>query len=294
MTKAMTDRHDMGTKMLLDKHNLLVGFVALFALSLTACGGEEKPKAPSTYQFPLEVSATDTNGEPVAGAKVLVDGSPVGFTDRDGLFQAAFAEKRGAEVSVSVEPPEGYQLTGEASKTQKMRLTENVTGEGMTKVPLEMQAQMASTKRDYLLWVDLKCDEDSLDDGQCKDVPVTVDGEEVARTNEQGIAHVSLERVPGASVTVAVDTPEYEGDDDDEKWEMKPADPEWNLDLGTESEVLVIEKRFTDPAAAERAKDRARRAARRRAARRRARQNSNNDKKETKKKEKDDGVIQLW
>jgi hypothetical protein len=274
------------------KKTLLVALAA--SITLLACGEGDKPKQPSIYKFPMEVSATDTNGEPVAGAKVIVDGSPVGFTDRDGLFQAAFTERKGAEVTVSVEPPEGYKLTNEATTTQKMSITENVTGEGMSKVPVSLQAQMASTKENYLLWVDLQCDEDALDDGQCTDVPVSVDGEEVARTNEQGIAHIAVSRVPGSAMTVEVDTPEYEGDDEDEAWKMEPADPDWALDLGTESEVLVIEQRFTDPAAAERAEARARRAARRRAARRRAAQRSSSKSKETKKEEKDDGVIQLW
>ncbi|MGM0555691.1 MAG: hypothetical protein ACQEVA_04845 [Myxococcota bacterium] len=273
---------------------LALAFVASSAM--LACGEGETKKQPSIIQFPMEISATDTNGEPVAGAKIIVDGSPVGFTDRDGLFQAALSERKGAEVTVSVEPPDGYKLTKDATTTQTMSLTENVTGEGMTRVPVSLQAQMVSTKENYLLWVDLQCDEDSLDEGQCTDVPVLVGGEEVARTNEQGIAHITLTRVPGSSLKVEVDTPEYEGDDEDEAWKMKPADPDWTLDLGTDAEVLVIEQRFTDPAAAERAKARAKRAARRRAARRRAASRSKNkSKSEEKKKEKDeDGVIQLW
>lgn len=279
--------------MQLHAKTLLIGLLFMTTAALSACGGEEKKAAPSTYKFPLEVSASDTNKEPVAGARVLVDGTAVGYTDRDGLFQAALTEQVGAEVTVSVEPPDGFKLDGDATTTQKMSLTENMTGKGKKRVPVSLQAQLASTRKDYLLWVDLQCDE-TLDSGQCIDVPLMIDGEEVARTNEQGIAHLTVERVPASTLNISIDTPEYDGEDEDEAWKMKPADSEWSVDLGTDSQVLVIEQAFTDPAAADRAEARARRRAARRAARRRAARRSNTKSKDEKKEKKEDGVIQLW
>ena len=257
--------------------------------SLSGCGDEGKKGPPPTFEFPLEVSATDETGEPVARAPVLLDGKVVGYTDRDGLFEGKVTERRKAEISLAVKAPDGYKLDGKAQKTAKLKLKKSVTGDGVTGIPVALQASMRSTTKDFLLWIELQCDEETLDEKRCADVPVMIDGKEIARTNSEGIAHATITRTPSAKIDVKVDTPTYQGDDEDEKWVMKPEDPNWSVELGTDSQVLVFENAFKDPIEEKRLEEEREREERLRRIRRRRRREQRQ-----KEQEKEDDTIQLF
>lgn len=268
--------------------------VVITMVATAACGEEEKKAAPQVGQFKLEVSVTDETEQPVAKAPVIFDGKTVGYTDKDGLFQAVLTEKFGTEVSVAVGKMDAYFVPEEAQTTVTLKRAKTLEG-GMN-TPINLNATVRSARKDYLVWVETECGE-YLDDAKCQDLPVMFNGEEVARTDENGKAHFDFEGVPEETAKVSIKTPKYEpkpDDDEDAAYVMKPADPSYDVKLGLESEVLVIKERFADPVAAERAKKKAERRRRYRRRRRRHRSHKKATKKKKKKKKKDDGVIDLW
>lgn len=269
--------------------------IGLLALLLAAgCGEQEKKAAPKIHQFEINVSVSDESDEPVAEAPVLLDGKTVGFTDRDGLFEAVISEKEGAQVEVAIGKMDNYLVPEDAVAGGALRLSKSLEGTRKP-VPVSLQTTVRSARKDYLLWLDVDCGE-YLDKAKCQNLPVKHNGEEVAWTDDFGQAHFSFQGVPGETVQVSIDTPTYEpsaDDDDDDAFVMKPESPSYDIELGLDSEVLRITEVFSDPIAAERAKKKAERRRRyRRVRRKRAAKKAK--KKAPKKKKKDDGVIDLW
>ncbi len=273
----------------------LIVWVCAAAVAVTAGCGDEAPQGPPpTHQFKLEVSVTDESENPVPKAPVVLDGKTVGYTDRDGLFQAVLNEQNGAEVQLTIGEMDDYLVPEDAAQVETLKLKKSLEGD-MQAVPVSMHTTVRSMRTDYLVWLDTECDE-FLDD-KCADLPVMVNGEERTRTDHNGAAHFVVTGVPESSLEIAIKTPQYEpsaDDDDDSAFVMKPKNPSYEVDLGLDPEVLLIKESFKDPVAAEKAAEaRKRRERIRRIRRARARRNANKTKKKEKKK-KDDGVIDLW
>jgi hypothetical protein len=266
----------------------------LLALLLTAgCGEQEKKAAPKVHQFEINVSVSDENDSPVAEAPVLLDGKTVGFTDRDGLFEAVINEQAGAQVEVSIGKMDEYLVPEDAVAGGTLKLSKSLDGKKKP-VPITLQTSVRSARKDYLVWLDTNCGK-YLGSEKCQNIPVKHNDQVVAHTDEEGQAHFSFQGVPGDKVTVSLETPTYKpsaDDDEDAAFVMKPETPSYDIELGLDSEVLRITEEFSDPVAAAKAKKKAkRRRSYRRAKRRKAAKKA---KKKEAKKKKDDGVIDLW
>jgi hypothetical protein len=268
----------------------LLGCLAM--LLVAGCGGQEKAPPPTPYDFELNVLVQDEKQNPVVKAPVVLDGKTVGYTDKDGVFKAVLSEFVGTEVTVSIGAMDAYLVPETARTTAILKRVKTLKGN--TSTPVLLQATLQSVRNDYLVWIDVDCAE-AVDSKHCQNLPVSHDGEVVARTDMHGRAHFNFKGVPDQTIKVSIDTPVYEpseGDEEDDAFDLHPADPTYEISLGLGSEVLLVKETLTDPKAAERLAevkaDRA--AARRRRARRRARKRA----KERKRKEKAAGVIDLW
>ncbi|MFP4598032.1 MAG: hypothetical protein ACLFVJ_07260 [Persicimonas sp.] len=272
----------------------LIVWVCAAATALAAGCGDEAPQGPPpTHQFKLEVSVTDEGENPIPKAPVVLDGKTVGYTDRDGLFQAVLNEQDGAEVQLSIGKMDDYMVPEDAEQVETLKLKKSLEG-AMKPVPVSMHTTLRSMRTDYLVWLDVECDE-FLDD-KCAELPVMVNGEERTRTDHHGAAHFVVTDVPESTLEITIETPQYEpsaDDDEDSSFVMKPKNPTYEVELGLESEVLLIKESFKDPVAAEKAAEARKKRARLRRIRR-ARANRNAQKPKKKEKKKDDGVIDLW
>lgn len=229
------------------------------------CGGDTQPQQsgePNYYEWPIQIEASDTDGEPVPGVPVLLDDQLVGFTDADGSFEGLLEDtpleddpeggQRRKSVHLEVESPEGYRLAdGEQATTSELVLTRSVTDEEKlipVRLRLSPPPSFESTLEQYLVWVDLECDED-LDDEYCQDVPVRLDGETQTHTDSRGIAHFTWQTRPGSSAEVTVPvSSQLNGDDEDDGPEtIEPADPVWQLETDTDAAVYRLSEEFTDP-----------------------------------------------
>lgn len=224
-------------------------------LSTPGCGDEEPEGPPPTHSFELEVSVVDENDNGVPGAPVDIDGTTVGYTDREGLFEGELREREGAEIELAIGEMDDYQVPDDARTTETLKLKESLEGD-IEPVPITMQTEIASARTDYLFWIEVDCDEYLDEDDRCADLPVLVDDEEYARTDSRGTAHFVLQKVPEETVEVSIDTPDPpEDDEDEEAFTFDPEGPTYEVELGLEPEVLVVKERFTDPEAEEEAEE---------------------------------------
>lgn len=273
----------------------LAGLVALgsAALLLGACGEEDQGPAPTLQDFELSVLVDDQMQNPVPHAPVVLDGKTVGYTDKDGVFKAVLSEYVGNEVSVGIGPMDSF-IIPETAQGRITTLKRVKTLEGFSNTQIILQATLQSVKNDYLIWVQADCAEE-VAAKHCEDMPVLLDGKEIARTDRQGRAHFDIRGIPDQAITVSLKTPTYRpapGDTADNVFDIRPPNPSYQLKLGFNAEVLLIHEKFTDPDAAKREEDkRNRRAASQAAA---ARKNAAQKQKAAEEKAKKAGVIDLW
>ena len=289
MTRDTTHHHHR--RPLLSSAPQAAGALALLlGCGLAQLGCNEPPppiQVPPPMEFPVKVEVVDQGDKPVAKVPVLLDGSVVGYTDKDGRFQGVLKERPNFfKAHLTVGAIEGYRFADGAAPVveDKLQVTKGINGEA-SGVPLELKARLQSTKNDYLVWVEAKCEEKGLDKENCAGLPVTLDGEEITRTNDMGVAHFVLHEVPGREIKVGIDTPERSDDLD-----LEPADPVYDLTLGSEpAEIFLVEAEFENDAEAKKP--------RRRTYRRRVRKsrpsNRKTEPKKTEPKTKP-GVINLF
>jgi hypothetical protein len=222
--------------------------VALVVLAPLGCGNEAKKPDPTEqpHDFQIEVEVTDTDGEVVPEAPVKLDGKTVGYTDKEGKFDATIREKPGTKIELAIGDIDGYRLVDTQSVTEKLKLKQNLSGKGYKGVPVLLHAVAESVQLRYLVWVDATC-KDSLPADACQGLLVRRGGEVVATTDRLGKAHFNLREQPDEKISVTIDTPESKGEEDDETPTFKPADPTYEMSLGIEPTIYRLEPTFEDP-----------------------------------------------
>jgi hypothetical protein len=233
-------------------------FLGLFALVWSAgCGGDQKKKGPPPKQdFKIEVEVTDERNEAVPEAPVNIDGKTIGYTDRNGELVATIRDRPGTKIELEIGDMEGYRFVSDQKKTEKLKLRKSVTGKGYQPVGIPFSAKVTSTTQPYLIWVRALCDDETMESTDCKGLPIKRDGQIVARTDQTGRAHFSLDEEPQTKTTIMIDTPESQesedGDDDEGKIPtFKPAHPTFDISFSHEPKVYLIEQKFEDPTAEE-------------------------------------------
>lgn len=216
-----------------------IAFILLLGGSfLIGCGDDAPPPAPpQKFDYAVEVAVTDGQENPLPQVAVTIDGQVVGHTDADGKFTGTindFAEK---SLELGVVAPPGYRFAPDTDKVTEMLRTTTVNGQ-QSGVPLYLAAQAESLQSDYLIWVKAVC-EGNL---SCADWPVTLDGEEKARTNALGYAHFSFTGQPRNDVEIAIGTPA----------KTSPANPTYTVSLDVDASVYRLEQSFVDPTAPKR------------------------------------------
>lgn len=221
------------------------------------CGGEKKKGPPPKQDFKIEAEVTDDNENPVPEAPVLIDGKRIGYTDRNGELVATLTERPGKKIEIAIAEMEGYHFVSKRKTREKLKVRKSVTGQGRQAVGIPFSVKVSATTQPYLVWVHTECDEDTMDEGDCRGIPVKRDGDVVARTDRMGRAHFSFEEEPKTKVTITIDTPrgpdsasedeDDEGSDEDDKPVYKPHRPIFELELGLDPKVYLIEQKFDDP-----------------------------------------------
>jgi hypothetical protein len=204
-------------------------FVWLTCLSVLAVGCGSDASTPE--EFPIRFIAT-TGGAPLAGARFGAGGVDLGVTDEAGHLDVVLSGTEGDVVPTRVACPSGYRepdalppLTlhhmrrlDERSQSRRLRLRVECRPEQRTAMLL---VRAHSARAEALF-----------------DLPVLVDGLEVARTDADGLAHVELRYPPHTSFEVALGT--------DHLPSLLPRNPSRRLTMPDAEEVFAIDQELVE------------------------------------------------
>lgn len=204
-------------------HSRLASVLAALTAVLASAGCESR--AARTYRMTF-VSTVDGR-RPLAHARVSSRGIELGRTGDDGRLVVELSGHRGERVPVSAECPEGYRTF---SAPESVRLERyDALEQGSI---LEHSIECRPTERQVVLVVSA---------GVETELPVLVDGVEEA-TTEDGVAHVLVERPPGSTLSVRIDT----SVDPD----LLPASPTRLFEIADRDELLLFAPPLSRPAPA--------------------------------------------
>ena len=225
---------------------LVAATLAIAGLAL-GCGEDDvPPPTPSQFEFGIEVNAVDAAQNPIPGVPVMLDGNVVGFTGADGKFEGSLVDQPTREIELAVKEIDGYRLATEGTNSTTLRVSESLNGE-LRGIPVSLRAELHSIRSTFVTWIDLSCDE-HLDDKHCANLPVFLDGKEVARTDHRGAAHFTFEEVPSSTPEITIRTPRYDANDENSVM-MEPRNPSFVMELSHDATIFAIAQEFTDPAA---------------------------------------------
>jgi hypothetical protein len=171
-----------------------------------------------------------SDGDPLAGVKIVADGVPLGETGREGELGAQITGREGQTVAVGAECPEGYRtpdqiplLTLRSFQAIDQRAAERGVEMTISCPPSERLAAFVVRTLDQ-------------DDEAIPDLPVRIRGEEIARTDANGVAHFQLELRPSTTLRLALDT--------SARTDVRPQNPGSTYTIPDQDEVFVMDQRF--------------------------------------------------
>lgn len=195
-----------------------------FGLLAGACS-EEAPPPP---RYPFTFTAT-SDGDPLEDVTVTVNDSPVGSTNAEGQLVRDLTGPEGAPVSVNAQCPEGHRSPDQAQVHTLRRV-----------VSLDPAAQARGIQ------VSFDCPPEHREavvivrTHDQTDLPVYVDGREVARTDESGIAHVHMPSMaPQTSFQVRLATAAVND-------RLRPSEPTQTFTVPDHDQVFVFDQRFEE------------------------------------------------
>lgn len=222
---------------------LLAAVLGLGMLNASGCAptpvdAQEAPKAgPPQFDFPIMVTASLSDGTPVPGAVVKIDGREAGKTGNSGIFEMTLREQPRVEVEVEIEEPDGYSLKPNQKRGTKESLVALKQGDDVQLGDIRFDVLFDSMKKDNLVWVRLNCDERV----RCSNIPIRMGGKVMGVTNDFGVAHFVGSSVPDRQVELVVDTP-----DDTPKVVYSPSDPKFAFQASLTPTVYYIEESFVN------------------------------------------------
>ncbi|HKY34849.1 MAG TPA: hypothetical protein VJN18_02815 [Polyangiaceae bacterium] len=199
--------------------------LSLLALASSACATKKLP--PEPYRVELRASASD--GAPLAGVELSINGKAAGTTGADGRLLRDVTGAEGTLIRVGAKCPAG---SDPQSELPALRLARTKSISPSKSQALTAEVRCSPTHRDVVVVV--KAERGSR-------LPVLIDGKPVATTDDDGTAHVMLRRAAGeGKVEVALDTAAQAG--------LKPVSPSRTYDLAGRDAVVLFEQSFSTTA----------------------------------------------
>jgi hypothetical protein len=197
-------------------------FAALAIVSslLGACAGT---RLAQNYDCVVRVSSDP--GRPLAGAQLLVNGSVIGTTGDLGSAKLRFVGTEGEHRKIEIRCPDGYR-SPEAPVTVSLRHL------ALAGPMPEFDASCPPENRTVV--VAIRADKGA-------DLPVLYLGEELARTDRSGAAHVSLSLPAGSQFELTLET------DSESTAQLRPRNPARKFQLGDSDEVFLFDQPFVPP-----------------------------------------------
>lgn len=189
-----------------------------------ACGDPPPPP-----RFPVTFTAVSDPGVPLAGVTMTANGAAIpGETGADGVLRVFLSGPEGSPVQIGARCPEGHR---EADDLPLITLREVVGLDPAARDRgLEVGVRCRPLQRHGVVVVRAHGEQPQ------PNVPVMIDGREVARTDASGVAHVPLDMPPGASFQVLLATASLPN--------LRPQDPRLSFTFPDDDEVFVFDQPF--------------------------------------------------
>ncbi len=235
------------------------------------------------WDFPVEITAKDGSGAPVARAPIYFDGKLAGHTGSKGIFKAILTERHRASIKIGVGKVEGYRL--QLKQTTEADFQLMVTNPAdPTPSTVKLKVRYKKISQDNLIWVKLECGRAM----SCVGIEIKSGDKVVATTNEFGVAHFINTSVPDSRIELLIDTPPPT-----DEVIFAPSNPTFAFKSSLDPAIYYINESFENA----KPRKRVRRAFRGKDSRRkkfRKTKKIRTKKKKKKKKKKGNSAIDLW
>ncbi len=202
----------------------LRAIILLSVVTATSCAVPE----PVTPRFAVTFITESDPGVPLGGVDVRVDGEQAGRSTVDGIVQMYVTAPEGTKVTIDYTCPQGYRHPGTQSALL-LRQFQAVDGDASGVLESRLSCPPKTRTAAFVV---------RADNGA--GLPVMLNGEEVARTNERGIAHFAVAGEPQTEYRVQIDT--------GSKPRLKPQNPVQHFSLADEDALFTIGQEFQLPA----------------------------------------------
>jgi hypothetical protein len=190
----------------------------LLALVLAAC---DPPPLVRDYEVTLAISGDP--GRPLADVEVSHGSAPIGRSGPDGTVHLLLRGREGRAVALRVRCPDGYRSPSEPISIVLRQL-------GEPGVRPEWRARCEPLLRTLVIAV-------RAEGGP--NLPVSLLGREVARTDALGAAHVLVRSAPETTVELTLDTSASPA--------LRPHDPSARFEVPDHDDVAVFSQAFEAP-----------------------------------------------
>lgn len=214
--------------------------LALSALTVTTALACSDPE-PEVVSYPFTFTAT-SDGRPLEDVTVTLNEAPLGATGDDGILRSNLTGPEGSPVSLNAVCPEGHRSPDQA---QVHTLRRVVSLDPATQAQgIQVSFDCPPEHREAVVIVRTH-DQAGL--------PVYVDGREVTRTDESGVAHVHMPQMaPQTGFQVRIATAAIND-------RLRPREPSQTFTVPDHDEVFVFDQRFEEEAPPRRRRRRRRR-----------------------------------
>lgn len=193
-----------------------------------------------TPRHAVTITVERTPGIPIQGVEFDVNGTVIGTSDQHGLIHTMLEGREGTTIDIHHTCPEG---TASESDTKSLALISfQSVDPSANAAGLQMTVRCTPNERPVAFVINA--------DGFAN-LPVLIDGDEVARTDESGIAHILIDSLPNRNFQVQIATADFD--------RLRPENPQRVFTLGSEPEVFVYAPGFTELAPPRRRRRRRRR-----------------------------------
>jgi hypothetical protein len=196
--------------------------VAFSIIILTANCAEPKPDT-----FAILNRAVTEDGEALPGLQISANGKAIGETDETGSRLIGIEGRSGDKVVLSAACPKGYRSQSQSRTVALLHITG--LDKKKTGASTEVSWRCSPLMRTAVLVVRAP--------GQ-PNLPITIHGHEVGRTNLEGIAHILLTEPPGSSIAVSLDTKDCPN--------VRPQNPVRAFRLKDRDMIFIFDQQFTN------------------------------------------------
>ena len=193
--------------------------LSIAVILATACSTPRKPQ-----HFRLLFSATTDAGEPVGGVAVRANGLDLGTTGPGGGLAMELYALDGKVLQVSANCPVGFRSPTEDTIVRLQRV---YAAEDDGELTVSLECRPAIRHAAVLVRAPNR-----------PNLPITLHGNEIAKTDENGLAHLLLSLSPGTRFQIGIDTSANPY--------LRPRNPVSTFVLEDLDQVFVFDQEFAE------------------------------------------------